>query len=111
VQLSRNVRAHLESSPIRPVRVLFITTANDLAADNSLTHSISKTLAASPGPAEIESFEFPPEAGIPHDMIDPTQPDSNTALVYPKLLDLLRVEPLPHSDAERIFTENKPPTP
>jgi hypothetical protein len=92
VQLSRNVRSHLESSPPRSQRVLFITTANDVAADNSLTDSISKTLAARKGPAEILIYEFPPEAGIPHDMIDPAQPGANTPLVYPKLLDLLYVQ-------------------
>lgn len=98
VQLSRNVRSHLESSPPRSRRVLFITTANDVAADNSLTDSISKTLAQKIGPAEILTYEFPLSAGIPHDMIDPAQPGANTPLVYPKLLDLLGVEPPGHSN-------------
>lgn len=111
VQLSRNVRAHLETSPLRAGRVLFITTANDVAADNSLTDSISKTLTAQKGSTAILTFEFPPEAGIPHDMIDPSQPDSNIALVYPKLLDLLGVDLPAITGAQRIFTENKPPPP
>ncbi len=98
VQLSRHVRTHLESSPPRCRRILFITTANDLAADNSLTDSISKNLAARNGPAEILAYEFPAEAGVPHDMIDPAQPGANTPLVYPKLLDLLGVEPPARSD-------------
>lgn len=111
VQLSRNVRSHLKTSPPRSNRVLFITTATDLAADNSLTDSISKTLAAQNGSTEILAFEFPAEAGIPHDMIDPTQPDSNIALVYPQLLELLGVEAPAETGAERIFTENQPPPP
>ena len=111
VQLSRNVRAHLATSPPRARRVLFITTANDVAADNSLTDSISKTLAARSGSTEILAFEFPPEAAIPHDMIDPTQPDSNIALVYPKLLDLLGVDPQADPGDQRIFTETKPSRP
>ncbi|MFM8365335.1 MAG: alpha/beta hydrolase [Verrucomicrobiota bacterium] len=98
VQLSRNVRGHLESMPPRSQRVLFITTANDVAANNSLTDSISKTLAAQNGLAEVLAFEFPPEADIPHDMIDPAQPGANTPLVYPKLLELLGVQAPVHTD-------------
>lgn len=97
VQLSRNVRHHLESLPPRSQRVLFITTANDVAANNVLTDSISKNLAAQNGPAEILIYEFPPEAGIPHDMIDPAQPGANTPLVYKKLLDLLGVQEPSHT--------------
>ena len=98
VQLSRNVRAHLESSPLRCKRAFFITTANDVAADNSLTDSISETLARQKGSTEIRTFEFPPEAGIPHDMIDPAQPEANTPLVYAKILDLLGVSKTAEAD-------------
>ena len=91
VQLSRNVRSNLASKPPLCRRVLFITTACDIAANNSLTHSITQKLAAQGYPAEILAYEFPAELNIPHDMIDPSQPGANTPLVYPKLLDLLRV--------------------
>jgi carboxylesterase len=91
VQLSRDVRANLAAKPLRCRRVLFITTACDLAANNSLTHSIAQNLAAQGGPAEILAYEFPADLAIPHDMIDPAQPEANTPLVYAKLLDLLRV--------------------
>jgi carboxylesterase len=98
VQLSRNVRSHLESAPLRCKRAFFITTANDVAADNALTRSISDTLARQGGPAEIIAYEFPPEAGVPHDMIDPAQPEANTPLVYPKILDLLGVSVAGNAD-------------
>ena len=32
-----------------------------------------------------------PTRGLPHDVIDPDQPDGDTALVYPVLVDLLDV--------------------
>ena len=91
VQLSRDVRANLAAKPPRCRRVLFITTACDIAANNPLTHSIAQNLAAQGGPAEILAYEFPADLAIPHDMIDPAQPEANTPLVYAKLLDLLRV--------------------
>ena len=71
--------------------MLFITTACDIAANNSLTHSITQNLAAQHGSAEILAYEFPADLEIPHDMIDPSQPGANTPLVYPKLLDLFGV--------------------
>lgn len=89
VQLSRNVRSNIAAKPPQCRRVLFITTASDIAANNSLTRSIAGILAAQGGPAEILAYEFPAGLRIPHDMIDPSQPGSNTPLVYRKLLDLL----------------------
>lgn len=91
VQLSRNVRSNLAAKPPLCRRVLFITTACDIAANNSLTHSITQKLAAKSGSAEILAYEFPAELNIPHDMIDPSQLGANTPLVYPKLLEFLGV--------------------
>lgn len=91
IQLSRNVRASLTSEPLRCQRVVFVTTACDLAADNKLAHSIAGSLAQQHGPIEFVSHEFPPEAGIPHDMIDPAQPGANTSMTYNKILELLSV--------------------
>ena len=92
VQLSRDVRAHLTAKPPRCRRLFFITTAQDMAANNSTTRSIYETLAKQHGPTEILAYEFPAELHIPHDMIDPTQLGANTPLVYPKLLEFLGVD-------------------
>jgi carboxylesterase len=91
VQLSRDVRESLVSKPLRCRRAVFITTACDVAADNSLTRSLTKKLASQGGSAEVVAYEFPAELDIPHDMIDPEQPEANTPLVYPRILDLLGV--------------------
>jgi hypothetical protein len=91
VQLSRDVRAQLTAKPPRCRRLFFITTAEDMAANNSTTRSIYESLATQSGPTEVLSYEFPAELLIPHDMIDPAQPGANTPLVYPKLLELLEV--------------------
>jgi carboxylesterase len=98
VQLSRDVRAHLAAKPPRCRRLFFITTAQDIAANNSTTRSIYETLAKQNGPAEILAYEFPAELNIPHDMIDPTQLGANTPLVYPKLLEFLKVDSPSASD-------------
>ena len=37
----------------------------------------------------VETYEFPAEEGLPHDVIDPHQPDQQIELVYPILIDLI----------------------
>lgn len=91
VQLSRDVRTNLAAKPPRCRRMIFITTASDLAANNATTRSIFETLAKQNGSDQILAYEFPAKLEIPHDMIDPAQPGANTRLVYPALLDLFEV--------------------
>jgi hypothetical protein len=40
-------------------------------------------------PGVIETHVFPAEEKVPHDLIDPAQPNQQIALVYPILLKLL----------------------
>lgn len=37
----------------------------------------------------VETHEFPANEGLPHDVIDPRQPDQQIDLVYPILIDLI----------------------
>lgn len=91
VQLSRNVRANLESRPLRTRRLDIVTTGTDMGANNRLSAELAgKWSLQKPGSVSI--FEFPEAAGIPHDMIDPGQPGANPTLVYKKLLEILRVK-------------------
>lgn len=88
IQLSRNVRANLETRPLLVRRVVFLTTASDKGADNQLTKKISDQLEAREG-TSVVAYEFPESLAIPHDMIDPAQPGSNTDLTYSKILELV----------------------
>lgn len=90
IQLSRNVRENLSLMPLRVRKLDFLITATDTAANNPLTKKIAAELAKSNTvPVTIE--EFPAELKIPHDMVDPSQPNANTEIAYKKILELLEM--------------------
>ena len=91
ILLSRDVRRNLTSNPIKTDRLTFLITASDKAANNALTKEMATRLA-NKNQVPILLYEFPESARIPHDMIDPNQPDANTAVSYSKLLELLQVK-------------------
>ncbi len=68
--------------------VLVITNAADPAVGNIIMRQLVDRWRAN-GFDRIESYEFDAHYRLIHDMIDPTQPDQQTALVYPILLDLI----------------------
>ena len=91
IQLSRNVRENLTNLPLRAGKIRFLITATDAAANNPLTKKIAATLAQTNSvPVTIE--EFPAELKIPHDMVDPSQPNANTEIAYKKILELLEMK-------------------
>jgi hypothetical protein len=68
--------------------VLVVTTASDLAASNAFTARLVAAWEAK-RPSGIETFQFPAVDKVPHDFIDPNQPNQQIALVYPRLIELL----------------------
>ena len=90
IQLSRDVRAHLDTRPILAKRLIFLNTASDRGANNQLTKEIASRFEARKE-AEVLTYEFPESLGIPHDMIDPAQPGANTEASYSKILELVEM--------------------
>ncbi len=66
--------------------ILVITTACDMAASKSFTDELVADWRRF---EKVETYEFPADQKVPHDFIDPNQIDQQTAIVYPKLLELL----------------------
>ena len=56
--------------------------------DNQVDRGDVTSFASSWGPEGVP-VELLPSSGLPHDVIDPDQPDGDTDLVYPILIDLL----------------------
>ena len=92
IELSRNVRAHLASEPLRARRMAILTSASDKSANCEQTEQLAERWQRE-SPGRISIHEYPKALGVPHDMIDPNQPDAKTRITYPKVLELLRVSP------------------
>ncbi len=78
-----------QAATTKPVvqRVLVITSGDDMAVDNGLASELV-ALWRRDGAKDVETYEFPAGSGVPHDFVDPEQPDQQVAKVYPVLLRL-----------------------
>ena len=92
IELSRDVREHLASHRLRASRVAILTSACDQAANSEQTNQLAAQWEKN-NSGRVSVYEFPKALGIPHDMIDPNKPYAKTQITYPKVLELLRVNP------------------
>ena len=88
IQLSRSVRAGIGRQPLKAGRLDILTTGTEQGANNALTHQLAADWAAKT-PGRVTIYEFPDKAGVPHDMVDPNQPDAKVGTSYPEILRLL----------------------
>jgi len=68
--------------------ILIVTTASDVAANNAVTARMA-AIWQERHPEAVATYEFPMDDHVPHDFIDPKQPDQRVALVYPRLIEML----------------------
>lgn len=73
-------RAARRTAP-KAKRIVVITNAGEPRLDNRFTYELVDAWRARG--ADITTFEFPAAEALPHDLIDPANPNQNTALVYP----------------------------
>jgi alpha-beta hydrolase superfamily lysophospholipase len=92
IELSRGVRDHLVSDPLRASRMEILTSACDKAANSEQTNQLASQWQQK-DPGRVSIYEFHRALAVPHDMIDPNQPDAKTQITYAKVLELLRVGP------------------
>lgn len=69
-------------------RILLMTSARDVAINNHRVEELADLWKAS-SPGHVETYQFPAELDVPHDWMDPSQPDQRVDIVYPILLELL----------------------
>ncbi len=86
--LGRTVLEESRSQAPRCPSILVVTTASDTAANNDMTAELVANWRGLRREG-IETFEFAAADEVPHDFIDPNQPNQKIALVYPKLIELL----------------------
>ncbi len=71
--------------------ILVVTTAADTAACNAFADRLVAAWEAR-RPAGIEAYRFPASEKVPHDFIDPNQPNQQVEIVYPRLIEMLEKE-------------------
>ena len=103
IELSRDVRDHLASHPLYASRLEILTSAADKAANSEQSNQLAAQWEQK-DPGRVSIYEFPKALAVPHDMIDPNQPDAKTQITYPKVLELLRVNPPGDAAAARSDT-------
>ena len=68
--------------------IVMVTNASDPAVDNRVAVELVQ-LWRNHGATHIQTYEFPEDLHLIHDIIDPGQVQQQTALVYPILIDLI----------------------
>ena len=69
--------------------ILTITNANDNSVSNAIVREFEE-IWRKYGDECLESYQFPKELQLPHDLITVGRPDAKIELVYPKLHELIR---------------------
>ena len=67
--------------------ILVITNLNDSGVDNVVTDNVD--LWRTHGAKDVQTYQFPADLHLGHDIIDVKDPNMNVAAVYPKLLELI----------------------
>lgn len=88
VRLGRAVAEWARRSPPAAASVVLVTVANDPAVSNPPIEALAAAWRQK-APDRIETFEFPADLGIGHDMIDPLQPYARLDVAYPPLIERL----------------------
>lgn len=87
VKVGHGVVKTAQSVRPRAEEIVVVTNANEPALDNRFAYRIVDSWRAHG--AHVTTYEFPASAHLPHDLIDPGNPDRNTELVYPVVTRLI----------------------
>jgi pimeloyl-ACP methyl ester carboxylesterase len=85
------VRTAARSDPHAARAILVVTNANDTSVNNAVTSQIVELWRAN-GARDLRAFEFDASLKLGHDLIDPSQPDQQIDIVYPKLIELVTAQ-------------------
>jgi pimeloyl-ACP methyl ester carboxylesterase len=89
MRLGLMVQADAGKDPMQAASAVVVTNANDQAVDNTAIAQLVDTWQKH-NPGKVTTYEFPADLKLGHDLIDPHDPEANTAVVYAKLIDLLK---------------------
>jgi carboxylesterase len=88
LRLSRSIQVLVRRKAPAAGSILVITNLNDPSVDNIVTDQVVD-LWRTRWAKEVQTYQFSPDLGLGHDIIDVKDPNMNVAAVYPKLLELI----------------------
>ena len=88
LRFSRSIQVLTQRKAPAADSILVITNLNDPAVDNILTDEVV-SLWRTRWAKEVQTYQFPANLGLGHDIIGVDDPNMNVAVVYPKLLELI----------------------
>jgi pimeloyl-ACP methyl ester carboxylesterase len=86
--LGEDVFRAAKEAPSASQSILVVTTASDIAVNNTLTARLVENWRSF-RPEAISAYQFPRDERVPHDFIDPHQSNQLISLVYPRLIEML----------------------
>ena len=89
LRLAAAVRSLARTTAPAARSILVITNAADLPVENAAAVRLMADWRAHA--ARVTTYEFPYHLWLEHDLIDPAHPRQRIDLVYPKLIELMRV--------------------
>ncbi|OHE77728.1 MAG: hypothetical protein A3F67_09755 [Verrucomicrobia bacterium RIFCSPHIGHO2_12_FULL_41_10] len=89
LELSEDIRSF--NGAIKTRRLDILISSGDQKVNNRLTKKLTRKWSYA-NPGKVSLYEFPRALKIPHNSVDPNQPQSNVNIVYPKILEILRIQ-------------------
>jgi alpha-beta hydrolase superfamily lysophospholipase len=88
LRLSAAIQASARRKAPAADAMLVITNLNDPAVDNVVTDRVVELWRARRA-GRVQTYQFPADIGLGHDIIDVNDPHMNVGVVYPKLMELI----------------------
>ena len=88
MRLSRSIQASARQRAPAAGSLLVITNLNDPAVDNVVTDKVVDLWHARRA-TDVQTYKFPADLRLGHDIISVNDPHMDVAAVYPKLLELI----------------------
>jgi carboxylesterase len=88
LRLSLVIQAQVRQGDPMASEILVVTNANDQSVSMPQIHR-TVGLWREYRDSDLQTYEFPAELGLDHDLIDPAHPKERIDIVYPRLIDLI----------------------
>lgn len=85
--LANGLLQDAKRTPPAAHEIWMITNANDTAVNNALCAEFVAAWRAHQ--ANVQTYEFPRNLGLPHDLLDPTEETAQSEVVYQKIIEII----------------------